>query len=91
MRLLEPDRHHDVERAVFGCSGRTLDAFEGIVGMSLTGAGPYAGHDCTPYVCDGDGYQELTADEQIELADHMIAVWQKFKEERRGEERGENS
>ena len=86
MRLLEPGIYHDVERAIFDCTGRTLDVFEGIVGMSLTGAGPYAGHDCTPVCLVGGVYRELTIDEEVELADHMIAMWQKFKEERRGKE-----
>lgn len=54
----------------------------GIVGLSPSG-GLHGGYDETYYLpdeCVEEEYADITARQAVEIADHMIAEWTKFRE-----------
>lgn len=57
----------------FDCSGREFYAFKFTIGISNIGQ--------VKQGWDGeiDGIDDFTPEERAELADHMIALWQRFK------------
>jgi hypothetical protein len=56
------------------CTGRTLHANSGIIGISPN-RGTYTGYD------DNLAAEEWSPAERIELCDHMIKRWQAFRDE----------
>ncbi len=83
MQYYERDAKRRIdEHAVFDCSGRMFNVFEGIVGMPLDGSLVItAGHDCYPFIEEHGRSVEMVPEERCELADCMIALWEKFKVE----------
>ena len=74
------DEHND---DLILSTGKRVNVNCGIVGISPGGA-VYEGYD--GWICDGDGRDQdwrgtpvMTPVERIELADHMIERWQKFR------------
>lgn len=58
-------------------SGRTFYANNGTLGLAIDGDD----EGWVSYGADGSiGRHEFTDAERIEIADHMIAQWQRFKE-----------
>jgi hypothetical protein len=69
---------YDDDHFTLETSGRTFYANNGVLGLAIDG-------DADGWVSYGaDGAvgprEEFTDAERIELADHMIAQWQRFKE-----------
>lgn len=63
-------------------SGKNLYAYNGIIGLSpvMDVTGGYDQRFYDQPTEDDDFEPSLTKEEQIELADYMIAAWQKFRE-----------
>ncbi len=64
-------------------SGRTRYANRGIIGLSpdLTVSEGYdGGFQTEPYEWDEPDESDLAKEDRIELADYMIAQWQRFKD-----------
>ena len=64
----------DKDNFRFQCSGRTIHANQGIIGIDPEG-NLFGGYDDELETY----YGSLTADERHELAEHMIKRWQKFQ------------
>jgi hypothetical protein len=72
-------------------SGRTRSANRGIIGLSpdLTVSEGYdGGFQIEPCEWDEPDEDDLTKEDRIELADYMIAQWQKFKDKQTDVEGG---
>ncbi len=72
---------YDAEKdeITFETTGRKEYAFSGILGLGEN----YTGHQEVFYGYDGGlNTEAMTREERAELADYVIAKWQKFKEEK---------
>ena len=82
-------RFNENGRVVFDCSGKAVYACGDTIGLGVYGEEEGERNFGISYGSDGgfgllkrgeaDSQYELTIAEQLEMADHMIALWQEFR------------
>ena len=68
----------ELGNAIFS-TGKYVYVNEGIVGLAAPGGTDHTGGGWVVAQGYDGGFDKLTKNEQIELADYMISLWQNFK------------